>query len=1127
MKLRSWQVNLFDIPPQHHRSTAVLSCFSSLIAANSALFTSSSPRFPGTDSPHLLSQRPPTKRSFLATVVAILVGVLAIFFAPTANAQVGGLDSSFNTGAILSGSNNGIVHASLAASGGKSVIAGDFTSINGVSRGNMAKLNADGSLDQTFAAGVGANGPIHAIAFDSSGQILIGGEFTAFDGVASNRIARLTSSGALDTTFNPGSGCDAAVYCIAVDGLSIYIGGDFTTYNGSARNRLAVLGGTGIIGSGTFNGGTNAAVRALSVNSRDRTLYAGGDFTSAGGTARAYFAQFSLSSWTVNGSNLLFNGPVRTIEFRASIYSSTNFFVGGDFTLVGGIPRGRLASFTASIGGTTTLDGLLNYWLDAPCRSIVASGTAKILIGGDFTSVNGQSRLRFAALSLLPINSPTSTPTYSNLISDYGEIGPDDSVHTIESDAEGRPLLGGAFTGFASVPQNAFLRLYGDTGSQPPAKPASISAATLSDTQIYVSWGSSSFASAYTLEGSPDGSSGWTQLYNGTSTAFTEASLPTGSQRFYRVRASNYNGSSVFTSAVSATTNSAAWLGAGSVQNSLPPGSINGAVSALLRQPDGKIVVAGSFTSLLGSSRKYIARLLPDLTLDSSFNPGVSANSPITQIQPAPNGGIYIFGSFSTVSGVTRNYIARLTSSGALDTTFNATSTDSDWVFANGIRIQADGRLIVFGNFDTVFGAPRNNIARLHLDGSTDTSFDCFPGSDVKALAIQANGKVLLAGSFASINGITAKYFARVDTSGFVDSSFAGSSSSSNISALTSLATGKHFATGSFTSISGVARKYLARMNENGSVDTTFDPGISASTSSPLVFPQPDGKVIVVGSFTSFANTTRWKTARLNADGALDSTFTVEAGSGSGLVNAVLALPDGNLLVGGTFTAFGAGSRSYLVQLKGDGNANVPSVPQNLTGTALSASSILLNWNQLPDEYSWKIERSPVGAGAWQQIAELEWDVTSFTDTQLSTDTSFDYRIRAWNSAGDSPYSNTAIVRTLNAFDQWKLDGHFPVATLDSFDGDGDGVGLFLEYALGLDPAVADSGGMPVAEMFGGILAMSYPRLCPELDYVVESSIDFVNWSNLGVHQGSGWYPTAWTLTGNEPRLFLRLRVSR
>ena len=190
---------------------------------------------------------------------------------------------------------------SLVTAGGQHLIAGDFTSVGGVAHGNLAKLNANGSPDQTFAAGTGANGPIHAIALDSSGKILIGGQFTSYDGVFCNRIARLTSSGALDSTFNPGSGCDATVYCIAVAGSSVYIGGDFSTCHGSARSRLAVLSNTGTLGSATFNGGANAAVRALRLDGSGATLYAGGDFTSAGGATRGYFAQFSVSSGTVRG----------------------------------------------------------------------------------------------------------------------------------------------------------------------------------------------------------------------------------------------------------------------------------------------------------------------------------------------------------------------------------------------------------------------------------------------------------------------------------------------------------------------------------------------------------------------------------------------------------------------------------------------------------------------------------------------------------------------------------------------------------------------------------------------------------------------------------------------------------
>jgi uncharacterized delta-60 repeat protein len=1072
-----------------------------------------------------------------AVSIFFLSLVLLVLIVSNAKAQVGELDQSFDIGVVLNQSTPGVVRAHL-VSGNQHLIAGEFTSIGGVARGNLARLDANGSLDDTYATGVGANGPIHTIAFDSSGRLLIGGDFTSFNGVARNRIARLTSNGDIDLTFNPGNGCNGSVYSIAIAGSSIYLGGEFTTYiylggefttyDGVTRNRLAVITSTGSLASQTFNGGVNAAVRALRLDNQASTLYIAGNFTIAGGATRNYFAQFSTFSGAVGGTDLGFNAPVRTFDFSTSAsYSSDKvWYIGGDFTMVGSVPRGRLACFKSSYSGKLILDGEYNFWLDAPCRKIVVSGSTKVLVGGDFTTVNGQWRSRFAEMSLISSSSASSSSSssYWDLLVGYGETGPDGPVYTLGLDSESRPILGGAFAGFQSVGRNACLRLYGDAGSQPPATPASASALTLSDTQIYVAWSSSAFASAYTVEGSSDGTAGWTVLYNGASTSFTEAGLSAGSQRFYRIRASNYNGPGSSTASVSATTNTAAWAGSGSLHNSLPPGSINGAVSAIFRQPDGKIMIAGSFTSVLGNPRKYIARLLPDLTLDANFNPGTSANSPITQIEPAPNGGVYIFGSFSTVNGVTRNDVARLNSTGALDTTFN---TNTEWTFSDGIRVQADGKLIVFGNFSTFYGTPRDYIARLNLDGSIDTSFVGVPDWIIDCAAVQRDGKLLLAGWFRAISGIPAKNFVRVESNGLPDPSFVGTATSQNISALVSLPSGKHFAAGSFTSISGVSRQYIARLNENGTLDGTFNPGSSTNTSSPLLFPQPNGKLIITGSFSSVANTTRRKIARLNADGTLDSTFTAEAGPNSGTINSVLTMPDGSLLVGGTFTTFGASSRSYLVQLKGEENSNVPSTPQNLAGTTLTASSIELTWNQLPDEYSWKIERSPAGSGLWQQIAELEWDVTSFTDTQLPTDTSFDYRIRAWNGAGGSTYSNTAIVKTLDAFAQWKLDHNMTVSALDRLDSDGDGMGLFLEYALGLDPNVADSGGMPVANMFGGILTMTYPRLYPELDYVVEASTDLQSWSSDGVNQGSGWYPTAWIMLDKQPRLFLRLRISK
>jgi uncharacterized delta-60 repeat protein len=1042
----------------------------------------------------------------------------------SAQGQVGGFDPSFNAGPTLNGTSNGVVHANLTTSTGDHLIAGQFTSVGGVARGYIAKLSKNGSLDQAFGTGVGANGPVYAMALDSNGRILIGGNFTTFDGVARNRIARLTANGDLDASFNPGSGFDGPVYCIAL-GTDIYVGGDFATFNGQPRNRLAAIYTSGTQTSGTFNGGANAAVRALVYNQLTSALYAGGEFTAIGSTARGYFAQFSSSS-TLTGSNLSFNGPVRAIHFPTAFSSTgTSLFVGGDFTSVGSAPRGRLAAFVAPAwGGTPTLDGQFNFWLDAPCRKILVLSETKVLVAGDFTTINGRWRSRFATMLRSSSNSGSSTSTYWDVVAGYGESGPDGPVHSVALDSDGRPLLAGAFAGVSPSTRNAVLRLYGDAGSSVPATPSAPSALSLSDTQIRVSWNSSSLASAYVLESSSDGLSAWTQLYSGTLTSFTNDGLAPGTQRFYRVRALNYNGASGFTEPFAATTNPEPWTGSGSVQSSLPPGSVDGSVSAILRQTDGKIIIAGSFSNVLGSPRKFIARLLPDLTLDQSFDPGQSANSAITQVEPAPNGAVYIYGSFSTVAGIARNDIARLTTTGSLDLTFD---TNTEWTFSYGIRAQPDGKLIVFGDFDTFFGTPRDNLARLNLDGSIDTSLIGVPDWTVEAVAIQRDGRLLLAGWFRAISGITAKNFARTLPNGLPDSSFAGSATTQNISSLVSLATGQHYAAGSFTNISGVARRYISRLNEDGTVDPSFDPGLSTSTSKPLLFPQPNGKLIVSGSFESVATNARWKIARLTADGLNDPTFNAEAGPGSGTINSVLTLPDGSLLVGGSFTNFGATSRSYLVQLKGDAVATAPAAPLNLTSEARSSSTILLRWDQLPNEYSWKVERSPAGSGAWEQIAELGWDVTSFTDTNLLTGMSYDYRVRAWNAAGDSPYSSSSTTRAFSPYDQWKTDWDFPVSLLDNDDADADGIGLFLEYALGLDPRVSDRSSIPSGNILGSVLAMTYPKVRPELSYLVEASTDLAGWSSIGVNQGSGPYPTAWTAVGSSRNLFLRLRVTK
>src|SRR5437870_2647293 len=132
------------------------------------------------------------------------------------------------------------------------------------------------------------------------------------------------------------------------------------------------------------------------------------------------------------------------------------------------------------------------------------------------------------------------------------------------------------------------------------------------------------------------------------------------------------------------------------------------------------------------------------------FDPGADRNVKALAVQP--DGKIIVGGTFSTLGGggtgtTTRKHIGRLTPDGSVDTIFNPGAND----IVDALAIQADGKILVGGAFTTLGGAGttvRNHIARLNSNGTPDTSFD--PGADnnVLALAVQPDGKILLGGDF-------------------------------------------------------------------------------------------------------------------------------------------------------------------------------------------------------------------------------------------------------------------------------------------------------------------------------------------------------------------------------------------
>jgi hypothetical protein len=91
-----------------------------------------------------------------------------------------------------------------------------------------------------------------------------------------------------------------------------------------------------------------------------------------------------------------------------------------------------------------------------------------------------------------------------------------------------------------------------------------------------------------------------------------------------------------------------------------------------------------------------------------------------------------------------------------------------------------------------------------------------------------------------------------------------------------------------------------------------------------------------------------------------------------------------------------------------------PSPPSNLSGGAVSATQVDLAWNRgSSDEEGFRIERSDNGS-VFVEIASVGAGVTSYSDTSVLPNTTYNYQVFAWNALGSSPPSSQITVTTLN-----------------------------------------------------------------------------------------------------------------
>jgi uncharacterized delta-60 repeat protein len=237
-------------------------------------------------------------------------------------------------------------------------------------------------------------------------------------------------------------------------------------------------------------------------------------------------------------------------------------------------------------------------------------------------------------------------------------------------------------------------------------------------------------------------------------------------------------------------------------------------VYAIAEQPDGKILIAGFFTTYNGVSRGRITRIHPDGTLDTSFNSFIGANNNIYSLSLQVDGKVIITGDFTTYNGIARNRVARINTDGTLDTTFDPGTGASDTVFTHAL--QSDGKIVIGGNFTSIQGIPQNRIARLTSSGALDTEFMNGAGFDatVRSISMQSNNKIIVGGFFTTYNGQSYNRIVRLNGDGTHDGLFnTGSGVNNNIYTTALLADGSVMIGGLFTAYNGSSSRNIARID--------------------------------------------------------------------------------------------------------------------------------------------------------------------------------------------------------------------------------------------------------------------------------------------------------------------------
>ncbi|GEM_PF-1395656 len=337
----------------------------------------------------------------------------------------------------------------------------------------------------------------------------------------------------------------------------------------------------------------------------------------------------------------------------------------GEFTSVNGHARTNLVRLLAD----GSLDDSFNpyFTTDGQIYPVAFPGDGKILIGGQFTKVNGSAAGRIA--QLLPDGTLDSGFAHGTGFTSA-------TVETLEVLADGRILVGGNFSAYGGVPRRTVAILNADGSLDESFDPDSVS---------YLIGG----------HGAIQAGTGFVVITHG----------PGETNFVFRL---NGDGSKDdgFTCEI--------------------PNDFSSSVTGIHLQSDGRMVIVGEFTLVNGVARNNVARLNADGSTDESFDPGTGADNRVRRVFPSTGDKLLIVGNFTEYDGQPRSGVAMINEDGSLDMSFNpgtgaSGSVNTGFVIANGTVLLGGG----FAGFD---GVDRFGLVALNADGSIQLQEPRFVG---------------------------------------------------------------------------------------------------------------------------------------------------------------------------------------------------------------------------------------------------------------------------------------------------------------------------------------------------------------------------------------------------------------